>query len=97
MRRAADIEQRKKEIVGLLGDVATLGSERMVQTIGKARLRDAAIGTGVAVDKMLALTGQIPPAVGVVFMPSEAEREERRAIHARLDAIARRLMGPREA
>jgi hypothetical protein len=25
-------------------------------------------------------------------MPSEAEREERRALHNRLDAIARRLM-----
>ncbi len=92
-RRAADIEKRKKEIVGLLGDVAVLGSERMVQTIGKAKLRDAAIGTGIAVDKMLALTGQTPPAVGVVILPSETEREERRAIDARLDAIARRLMG----
>jgi hypothetical protein len=29
-----------------------------------------------------------------IVMPSEAEREERRAVHARLDAIARRLMEP---
>jgi hypothetical protein len=67
----------------------------MVETIGKAGLRDAAIGTGVAVDKMLALTGQAPSVqVAVVNMPSEAEREERRAIDARLDAIARKLMEP---
>ena len=39
--------------MGLLGDVAVLGSERMVQTIGKAKLRYAAIGTGIAVDKIL--------------------------------------------
>jgi hypothetical protein len=30
------------------------------ETIGKAKLRDAAIGTGIAVDNMLALTGQTP-------------------------------------
>ena len=65
----------------------------MVATIGKASLRDAAIGTGVAVDKMLALTGQTPPSVGVIVMPSETDREERRAIDARLDDIARRLAG----
>jgi len=33
----------------------------MEETIGKASLRDAAIGTGTAVDKMLALTGQTGP------------------------------------
>ena len=30
----------------------------MEETIGKASSRDVAIGTGIAVDKMLALTGQ---------------------------------------
>jgi hypothetical protein len=90
-RRAADIEKRKKEIVGLLGDVAVLGSERMVQTIGKAGLRDAAIGTGIAVDKMLALTGQTPAVQVAVILPSEQDREERRQLDARLDAIAKRL------
>ena len=44
----------------MLANVAELGAERMEETIGKANLRDAAIGTGVAVDKMLALTGQLP-------------------------------------
>jgi hypothetical protein len=93
LRESEEIGERKKLIVSLLADTAVLGSERMVQTIGKAGLRDAAIGTGIAVDKMLAMTGQTPPAVGVVIMPSENEREERRAIHDRLDAISRRLAG----
>ena len=38
----------------MLANVAELGAERMEETIGKPNLRDAAIGTGVAVDKMLA-------------------------------------------
>jgi len=64
----------------------------MSEKIGKASLRDAAIGTGVAVDKMLALTGPTPSLqMANIVMPSEEECGERRAIHARLDAIARRL------
>jgi hypothetical protein len=91
-REAQSIAERKKQLVSILADVATLGSERMVETIGKANLRDAAIGTGVAVDKMFALTGQIPVAqVAVINMPSEADRAERRELDNRLDAIARRL------
>ena len=67
----------------------------MSEKIGKASLRDAAIGTGIAVDKMLALTGQTPTVqIANLVMPTEAEREERRAIHQRLDAIARRLADP---
>ena len=67
----------------------------MEEMIGKASFRDAAIGTGIAVDKMLALTGQLPSVqIANLVMPTEAEREERRAIHDRLDAIARKLMEP---
>jgi hypothetical protein len=91
-RESVEIAERKKQLVSILADVATLGSERMVATIGKAGLRDAAIGTGIAVDKMLALTGQTPTVqIANLIMPTEAEREERRAVHARLDEIARRL------
>jgi hypothetical protein len=65
----------------------------MEETTGKASLRDAAIGTGIAVDKMLALTGQMPALqIANIVMPSEQERAERRAMHDKLDAIARRLM-----
>ena len=57
-REAKSIAERKKHLVSILADVATVGAERMSEKIGKASLRDAAIGTGIAVDKMLALTGQ---------------------------------------
>jgi len=76
----------------ILADVATVGAERTSEKIGKASLRDSAIGTGIAVDKMLALTGETPAIqIANLILPSEAEREERRLVHARLDAIARRL------
>ena len=45
-RKATEISARKKSIVGILGNVAELGASRMEETIGKASLRDAAIGTG---------------------------------------------------
>ena len=53
-RESAEISARKKSIVGILSNVAELGASRMEETIGNASLRDAAIGTGIAVDKMLA-------------------------------------------
>jgi hypothetical protein len=90
-REATEISARKKTIIAILSNVAELGAGRMEEKIGKASLRDATIGTGVTIDKLLAITGQTPPAVGVVVMPSEQDREERRAIHDRLNAIARRL------
>jgi hypothetical protein len=64
----------------------------MEETIGKASLRDAAIGTGIAVDRMLALTSQMPTVqIANIVMPTEEEREARRATDRRLDEIARRL------
>jgi hypothetical protein len=92
-REAADISARKKSIIGILSNVAELGAARMEEKIGKASLRDATIGTGVAVDKLLALTGQTPSLqIANIVMPSEEELAERRAIDQKLDAIARRLM-----
>jgi hypothetical protein len=94
-REAVEIAGRKKQLISILADVATVGAERMSEKISKASLRDAAIGTGIALDKMLALTGQSPAVqVAVVNMPSEAEREERRQLHDKLDAIAKRLNVP---
>jgi hypothetical protein len=90
-REAVEISARKKTIIAILSNVAELGASRMEETIGKSSLRDATIGTGVAIDKLLAITGQAPVQVGVVVMPSDQDREERRAIDAKLDAIARRL------
>src|SRR5881275_2840532 len=64
-REAAEISARKKSIVGILSNVAELGASRMEETIGAAGLRDAAIGTGIAVDKMLVLTGQMPVGIQI--------------------------------
>ena len=69
----------------------------MEETIGKASLRDAPIRTGIAVDKMLALTGQTPvPQIANILLPTAENERERRERHAKLDAIARKLMESRE-
>jgi hypothetical protein len=94
-RETKSIAERKKHLVSILADVATVGAERMSEKIGKASLRDAAIGTGIAADKMLALLGQTPAVqIANVIMPSEADRQERRVLHDKLDAIAARLNAP---
>src|SRR5437899_2719830 len=86
--------RKKKQLISILADVATVGAKRMSETIGKAGLRDAAIGTGIAVDKMLALTGQLPSVqIANVIMPTPEERAEMRAVDAKLDEIAARLKG----
>jgi hypothetical protein len=55
-REAVEISERKKSIIAILSNVAELGAARMEEKIGTAPLRDAAIATGIATDKMLALT-----------------------------------------
>jgi transposase-like protein len=57
-RESIAIAERKKSLAAMLANVAELGAGRMEETISKASLRDAAIGNGIAIDKMLALTGQ---------------------------------------
>ena len=82
----------------MLANVAELGAGRMEETIGKAGLRDAAIGTGIAIDKMLALTDQTPAVqIANIVLPSEVERAERRALHDKLDEIARWLRDSQRA
>ena len=90
-REAEDISARKKSIVAILGNVAELGAARMEETIGKAKLRDASIGTGIAIDKMLALTGQTPSLQVAVVLPTPEQDAQREALHDKLDAIAKRL------
>jgi len=94
-REAVEISARKKSIIGILGNVAELGASRMEETIGVAGLRDAAIGTGIAVDKMLALTGQLPSVqIANVVLPTPEEGAARRAIDAKLDEITALLREP---
>jgi hypothetical protein len=90
-REAEPIAERKKTLAAKLANVAELGAERMEETIGKASFRDTAIGTGIAVDKMLALTGQLPAVAIQVNTPSAEDRAQMRATDAKLDAIAARL------
>jgi transposase-like protein len=91
-REAVAIAERKKTLAAMLANVAELGAERMEETIGKASLRDAAIGTGIAVDKMLALTGQmLAVQIANIVLPSDEERAARAETDRRLDEIARRI------
>jgi hypothetical protein len=95
-REAVEISERKKSIIAILSNVAELGAARMEEKIGKAPLRDAAIATGIATDKMLALTGQHPCIqIANVVMPTPEENARRKAIDAKLDEITRRLAAAR--
>src|SRR5947207_15787012 len=89
-REAAEISARKKSIIGILSNVAELGAARMEETIGKAGLRDAAIGTGIAVDKIIALPSQTPHLAVQVILPTPDERAELKAIHAKVHEILRK-------
>ena len=93
-REAKQIAERKKTLAAMLANVAELGASRMEETIGTAGLRDAAIGTSIAVDKMLALTGQMPAVQVAVVMPTPDERARIDATDAMLDAITKRLTAP---
>jgi len=76
----------------MLANVAELGAERMEETIGQASLRDATIGTGVAIDKVLALTGQTAIVnIAQIHIPTEAERAAERKQDRRLDELTAML------
>ena len=97
-RETTEISARRKSIVGILGNVAELGAGRMEETIGDASLRDATIGTGVAIDKILALTGQMPTVnIANINIPTEAERAAEREMDRKLDEITARLRALGEA
>jgi hypothetical protein len=63
----------------------------MQETIGNATLRDAAIGTGIAVDKMLALTGQSPAVAVQINFPTPEERARMDRDDQILDALTKRI------
>jgi len=68
-REAVAIADRKQRLISIFGNVAEIAGERMEELAGKASLRNAGTTAGIATDKLLALTGQTPPSVGVVIMP----------------------------
>ena len=93
-REATEITAPKKSFAGILSNVAELGAARMEETIGEASLRDAAIGTGIAVDKVLALTGQAPSIqvnIANLQPPTPEEQARRQADDDFLDAYTREI------
>jgi len=46
----------------------------MEELTGKASLRDAGVSAGIATDKLLALTGQVPSVNVAVFIPTPEEQ-----------------------
>jgi hypothetical protein len=91
-REAKSIAERKNTLAVKLVNVAEIGAERMEEMIGNASLHDTTIATGVATDKVIALTSQTP-SINIVNipMPSAEERAEMTAIDRKLDAIAAKL------
>jgi hypothetical protein len=97
-REAKSIAERKQRLVSIFGNVAEMSAERMEELCGKACLRDAGISAGIATDKILALTGQMPAVnIANIWVPSEQEREEMRATDRKLDEITARLRAIDEA
>ena len=91
-REREEITERKKSLAGLMSNIAEIGGANVERKIGKASVRDAIIGTGIAI-KMLALTGQTPVGIQIanIQMPTPEEREETRRAHHALDEITRLL------
>jgi len=91
-REAKSIAERKNTLAVKLANVAEIGAERMEEMIGKASLHDTTIATGVATDKVIALTSQTP-SINIVNipMPTAEERAEMNAIDRKLAAIAPKL------
>src|SRR5205814_3775796 len=85
-RESIAIAERKKSLAAMLANVAELGASRMEETVGKVGCRAAAIVTGIATDKMLALAGQMPVStqVAVIQMLTPEQNERRRRINERL-------------
>ena len=59
-REASDIAERKKSLAGLMSNIAEIAGANVESKARKAGFRDATIAAGVAVDKYLALIGQLP-------------------------------------
>ena len=91
-REAKTIAERKQSLISIFGNVAEMSAERMEQLCRKANLRDAGISAGIATDKVLALTGQMPSInIANIQMPTPEQDEARRRAHQALDEITRLL------
>jgi hypothetical protein len=90
------VDARKQRIVAQCERNATLAADQLAERLATEKLSANQLVPvfGVSVDKMLALTGQLPSVQIAVVMPTPEEQAERRAAHARLDEITRRLAAP---
>ena len=52
-RERDEITERKKSLAGLMSNIAEIGGANVERKIGKASVRDAIIGTGVAIERCL--------------------------------------------
>src|SRR5436190_19661574 len=92
-REREEITERKKSLAGLMSNIAEIGGANVERKIGKASVRDAIIGTGVAIDKMLALPGQMPVGIQIanIQIPNPEKDEARRRAHRALEEITRMI------
>ena len=85
-REAKTIADLKQRLSSIFGNVVEMSAERMEELCGKANLRDAGISAGIATDKVLALTGQMPAVnIANIWVPSESLHE---------NAIVPRFLAP---
>ena len=88
---------RKERIAAQCELNATLAAERMTDKLRDTDdipLNTLVPALGVSADKIAVLRGHAPSVnIANIWMPSDAEREERRAIHEPLGAITRWLAG----
>jgi hypothetical protein len=56
-RESVAIAERKQRLMSIFANVAEISAERMEELAGQASLRDAGITSGIATDKLLALSG----------------------------------------
>jgi len=88
------VDARKQRIVAQCERNATLAADQLAERLETEKLSANQLVPvfGVSVDKMLALTGQLPLVqIANVIMPTPEERAQREAIDQKLDEITRRL------
>lgn len=89
------VAARKERIAAQCELNGTLAAERMtdkLQGTDDIPLNTLVPALGVSVDKLAVLRGHAPSVnIANIWMPTEAEREEHRQVHAKLNEIARRL------
>jgi len=88
------VDARKQRIVAQCERNATLAADQLAERLETEKLSANQLVPvfGVSVDKMLALTGQLPfVQIANVILPTPEERAKLDAIDSRLDEITRRL------